>query len=47
MYGNNRQFAKMFEHEKNHKILNLLGIFGIALSFVLTVTFNALAGSGN
>ena len=31
---------------KTHKVLNILGILGIFVSFVLTVTFNFVAGSG-
>ena len=31
---------------KTHKLLNILGILGIFVSFVLTVTFNFVAGSG-
>jgi len=37
----------MFATVKNHKVLNLLGILGIFGTFVITVTFNALAGSGS
>ena len=37
----------MFAPVKTYKVLNLLGILGIFVSFVLTVTFNALAGSGS
>ena len=36
----------MFAPVKNHKVLNLLGILGIWFSFIITVTFNGLAGSG-
>ena len=31
---------------QNHKILNLIGIVSIAVAFVTSVIFNALAGSG-
>ena len=31
---------------KTHKVINILGILGICVSFVLTVTFNFVAGSG-
>jgi len=37
----------MFAPVKNHKVLNLLGILGIWFSFIITVTFNGLAGSGS
>jgi len=36
-----------FAPSQNHKILNLLGIVSIALAFVTSVIFNALAGSGS
>ena len=39
--------GKMFATDQNHKVLNLLGIVGIAVAFVTSVIFNALAGSGN
>jgi hypothetical protein len=32
--------------EKNHKKINLFGILGIFVSFVITVTFNTLNGMG-
>ena len=38
--------GKMFAPVQNHKILNLIGIVGIAVAFVTSVAFNALAGSG-
>jgi len=37
----------MFAPVQNHKILNLIGIVGIAVAFVTSVAFNALAGSGS
>jgi len=37
----------MFAPDQNHKVLNLLGIVGIAVAFVTSVIFNALAGSGS
>ena len=38
--------GKMFASVQNHKILNLIGIVSIAVAFVTSVIFNALAGSG-
>ena len=38
--------GKMFAPVQNHKVLNLLGIVGLAVSFVTSVIFNALNGSG-
>ena len=31
----------------SHNVINILGIIGVAICFLLTVVFNALAGSGN
>merc|ERR1712086_842365 len=39
--------GKMFASVQNHKILNLIGIVSIAVAFVTSVIFNALAGSGS
>jgi len=32
---------------QGHKCINILGIVGLSISFILTAIFNALAGSGN
>jgi hypothetical protein len=32
--------------ENNHKKINLFGILGIFVSFVITLTFNSLSGTG-
>ena len=32
---------------RTHKCLNILGIIGVSLCFILTAIFNALAGNGN
>ena len=32
---------------QSHNVINILGIIGVAICFLLTVVFNALAGSGN
>ena len=31
----------------SHNVINILGIIGVSVCFLLTVVFNALAGSGN
>merc|ERR1719328_761236 len=38
----------MFVHSgQGHKCINILGIIGLTICFILTAIFNALAGSGN
>ena len=32
---------------KTHNVINILGIVGLSICFILTAIFNGLAGSGN